>query len=134
MEQLDTISPDQPTLKSQTICVEDLLITRTLNIGLVLFCSLFETHPDVQDVFMPFKGMSKEDLSHSSQLRSHALRVMGTVEKCLSRIDEPKKLEEMLHELGARHVMYSAKVDYIDVSIPSLLPFCCKLTGSWFNA
>lgn len=41
---------------------------------------------------------------------------MGTVEKCLARINEPKKMEEMLHDLGTRHVMYSAKVDYVDVS------------------
>ena len=81
-----------------------------------LFFRLFETHPDVQDVFMPYKGLSQEDLSHSSTLRDHALRVMGTVEKCLARINEPKKLTDMLHDLGARHVMYTAKVDYIDVS------------------
>lgn len=78
---------------------------------------LFETHPDVQEVFMPFKGKSKEDLSHSAQLKAHALRVMGTVEKCLARINEPKKMEELLHDLGAKHVMYNARVDYIDVSI-----------------
>ncbi|KAK6182322.1 hypothetical protein SNE40_010033 [Patella caerulea] len=83
--------------------------------------SLFETHPDVQDVFMPFKGKSKEDLKQNTQLRSHALRVMGTVEKCLARINEPKKLEEMLHELGARHVMYNAKVDYIDLIGPQFI-------------
>ena len=77
---------------------------------------LFETHPDVQDVFEPFKGKTMEDLKYSNQLRSHALRVMGTVEKCLARINEPKKLQAMLHDLGSRHVMYSAKVDYIDVS------------------
>lgn len=81
---------------------------------------MFETHPDVQDVFMPFKGMTKEDLQYSNQLRTHALRVMGTVEKCLARIEEPKKLHEMLSELGSRHVMYSAKVDYIDVGISTL--------------
>ena len=81
-----------------------------------IYCRLFEAHPDVQDVFMPFKGLTKDDLQHSNQLRSHALRVMGTVEKCLARIDEPKKLEQVLSDLGSRHVMYNAKVDYIDVS------------------
>lgn len=69
---------------------------------------------------MPFKGMTKEDLQYSNQLRTHALRVMGTVEKCLARIEEPKKLQEMLSDLGSRHVMYNAKVDYIDVSIHHL--------------
>ena len=83
----------------------------------VLYVRLFETHPDVQDVFMPFKGGSVDDLKHSSQLKAHALRVMGTVEKCLGRIKEPTKLQQMLHDLGSRHVMYTAKVDYIDVSM-----------------
>ena len=66
---------------------------------------------------MPFKGMTKEDLQYSNQLKTHALRVMGTVDKCLARIDDTKKIQEMLHDLGSRHVMYNAKVDYIDVSI-----------------
>ncbi|ESO86864.1 hypothetical protein LOTGIDRAFT_73010, partial [Lottia gigantea] len=90
-------------------------------VGVVMFMNLFETHPDVQDVFMPFKGKSKEDLKQSTQLRSHALRVMGTVEKCLARINEPQKMDEMLHQLGSRHVMYNAKVDYIDLIGPQFI-------------
>lgn len=90
-------------------------------VGVVMFMRLFETHPDVQDVFMPFKGLTQDDLRHSSQLREHALRVMGTVEKCLARINEPKKMEEMLHDLGTRHVMYSAKVDYVDLIGPQFI-------------
>lgn len=40
------------------------------------FCHfrLFETHPDVKDVFMPFNGMKVDELQHSKQLRAHALR------------------------------------------------------------
>lgn len=39
------------------------------------FCfSLFETHPDVQQVFMPFSGIELEELKQSKQLRAHALR------------------------------------------------------------
>ena len=78
---------------------------------------LFESHPDVQNVFQPFKGMSPEDLSHSNQLRSHAMRVMGTVDKCLDCVNDQNMVVKVLHELGARHVMYTAKVDYMDVSI-----------------
>lgn len=83
---------------------------------IVYFSRLFESHPDVQNVFRPFKGMSPEDLSHSNQLRSHAMRVMGTVDKCLDCIHDQNLVVKTLHELGARHVMYTAKVDYMDVS------------------
>lgn len=60
--------------------------------------------------------MSPEDLSQSNQLRSHAMRVMGTVDKCLDCIHDQNMVVKTLHELGARHVMYTAKVDYMDVS------------------
>ena len=36
---------------------------------------LFETHPDVKEVFMPFSGIKVEELKHSKQLRAHALRL-----------------------------------------------------------
>lgn len=38
------------------------------------------------------------------------------VEKCFVRINEFKKMEEMLYDFGIRYVMYSVKVDYVDVS------------------
>ncbi|GIY14813.1 GLOBIN domain-containing protein [Caerostris darwini] len=87
--------------------------------------SLFETHPDVQDVFMPFKGMSPDELRHSKELRAHGLRVMGFVQKVVARFEEPDKSEVLLKELGKNHVMYGAKVDYVDVSTTahSLTPF-----------
>ena len=93
------------------------------------FNRLFETHPDVQDVFLPFKGQSLDELKQSRQLKSHVLKVMGTVEKCLARIDEPDKMESLLHDLGAKHLLYNARVDYIDVSylelsLPSLRKLC----------
>ncbi|XP_014786974.1 uncharacterized protein LOC106881192 [Octopus bimaculoides] len=90
-------------------------------VGVVMFMNLFETHPDVRDVFMPFRGLATEDMKQNSRLISHAFRVMGTVEKCLARINEPRRLEDMLKNLGARHVMYNAKVDYIDLIGPQFI-------------
>lgn len=84
-------------------------------------CSLFQTHPEVQDAFLPFQQLSKEDMEHSAILRSHALRVMGTVEKCIGRIKTPEKLENLMHELGERHTHYNARYDFVDVRSVSLL-------------
>ena len=83
---------------------------------IVIYFRLFETHPDIQDVFTPFRGMTKEEMKHSSSLKTHALRVMSAVEKLLARINDMDKVEQLLYEMGQRHMMYNAKVDYIDVS------------------
>lgn len=81
----------------------------------VFFYSLFQSHPEVQDAFLPFQQLAKEDMQHSDILRSHALRVMGTVDKCLTRIRTLKKLQHLMHELGERHIKYNAQFEFIDV-------------------
>ncbi|KAK6182325.1 hypothetical protein SNE40_010036 [Patella caerulea] len=90
-------------------------------VGVNMFMRLFETQPDVQDVFVPFKGKSADELKDSTQLKSHAMRVLSAVEKSIASFDNPKRLEEMLSDLGARHVMYNAKVDYIDLIGPQFI-------------
>ncbi|KAK8734353.1 hypothetical protein OTU49_006144 [Cherax quadricarinatus] len=44
-------------------------------VGVVLFMGLFETHPDVQEVFTPFRGLPMEEVQQSKELRAHALRL-----------------------------------------------------------
>ncbi|XP_062590826.1 neuroglobin-1-like [Saccostrea cucullata] len=84
-------------------------------VGVITFMNLFQTHPEVQDAFLPFQQLSKEDMEHSAILRSHALRVMGTVEKCIGRIKTPEKLHNLMHELGERHTHYNARYDFVDL-------------------
>lgn len=84
-------------------------------VGVVMFMNLFQTHPEVQDAFMPFQKLAQEDMEHSAILRSHALRVMGTVDKCLARIRTPEKLQTLMRELGERHVNYNARYDFVDL-------------------
>ncbi|XP_025105346.1 non-symbiotic hemoglobin 1-like isoform X1 [Pomacea canaliculata] len=90
-------------------------------VGVVMFVGLFETHPDVQDIFIPFKGKKLEDLWTSTDLKSHVLRVMGTVEKCLARIHEPAKMESILHELGVKHLLLNIRVEYLDLIGPQFI-------------
>ena len=87
-----------------------------LQLNIDLYSRLFETRPDAKELFVPFKHLSSEDMKHSTHLRAHALRVMGTVEKCLARIEEPEKLDELLHTLGRRHSVYNVKSEFVDVS------------------
>ena len=109
-------------------CSNQLLIPTYL---IIIFPRLFETHPEVQSVFMPFKSQNCESLMDNVQLKSHALRVMGTVDKCINRFHDPAKVRDMLHELGARHVMYNAKVDYMDVSTHNHSKQCQGLPQSF---
>jgi len=77
---------------------------------------LFDNHPEVQDAFLPFQQLSRKDMEQSAILRSHALRVMGTVDKCVARLDTPDKLKELMSDLGKRHMNYNTKEDFIEVS------------------
>ena len=43
-------------------------------------------------------------------------RVMGFVNKIISRLDSEEKYGPMMMELGIRHVSYGAKPQYVDVS------------------
>lgn len=67
-------------------------------------------------MFPPFNGLSREDLLHSHQLRNHGLRVMGFVEKCAARLDQPDKLVTLCKDLGLRHRQYRVPFPYLVVS------------------
>ena len=65
---------------------------------------------------MPFRTLQKSELEYNTILRSHAMRVMSTVDKCIARLDNRPKLREMMTEMGIRHQNYTVKMEYIDVS------------------
>ncbi|XP_045163876.2 cytoglobin-1-like isoform X2 [Mercenaria mercenaria] len=90
-------------------------------VGVVIFLDLFETHPEVQDVFMSFRTKDVSDLEYNKILRAHALRVMGTVDKCIYRLDNRDKLQDLMMALGMRHVNYSVKIQYIDLMGPQFI-------------
>ena len=83
---------------------------------LIYYFRLFEKSPDLQDLFVPFRGMNLDQLRHDEKLREHGLRVMGTIEKCVARLDSPKRMETMLSELGHKHVVLNIKPEYFEVS------------------
>ena len=70
----------------------------------------------MQQIFIPFRGLTADELRNCDKLRQHGLRVMNTVDKCIARIDKPERLENILHELGHKHVTFNIKTDYLDVS------------------
>ncbi|KAF0758616.1 neuroglobin-1-like [Aphis craccivora] len=73
----------------------------------LLILSLFETHPDVQQSFMPFKGVDLEDLKHSRQLRDHALRKVHKHKIIYQFIIIRQKIINYLNSTQTEHVQVS---------------------------
>ncbi|KAG8179367.1 hypothetical protein JTE90_016542 [Oedothorax gibbosus] len=115
------VEPITPRQKELIMETWKHLVDNISNVGVITFMNLFETHPDVQDVFMPFKGLSKEELRLSEELRAHGLRVMGFVQKVVARLEEPEKADNLLRELGKNHVMYGARRAYVDLIGPQFV-------------
>ncbi|XP_064107702.1 cytoglobin-2-like [Macrobrachium nipponense] len=95
--------------------------TNVARVGVVTFIGLFETHPDVQEVFIPFRGLPMEEVQQSKELRSHALRVMGFVEKAVRRLEEPEKLVPLIQECGKNHCHYGAQIQHVELVGPEFL-------------
>ncbi|CAL1531035.1 unnamed protein product [Lymnaea stagnalis] len=84
-------------------------------VGVETFMGLFNTHPDAIDSFLAFKDKTVQDLERSAVLKAHALRVMQTVDKCISRLDKLDKMAALLMQLGRRHVGYQANIKLIPI-------------------
>jgi len=82
-------------------------------IGVETFTGLFNTHPESYDSFLAFKDIDVRDIDKSSILKAHALRVMQTVDKCVSRLDQTDKMADLLRKLGRRHIDYQANARLI---------------------
>ncbi|KAK4329111.1 hypothetical protein Pmani_000522 [Petrolisthes manimaculis] len=113
-----TLTPEQKQLIKTTWTLIEASVAK---VGVVLFMGLFETHPDVQQVFTPFRGLQMEQVKQSKELRAHALRVMGFVEKAVRRLDQPEKLVRMIQECGRNHCHYGAQPDQVQHVVPQFL-------------
>jgi hypothetical protein len=76
---------------------------------------MFESRPELMEVFSKFKGRDLLELKRAGLLRQHALRVMATIDKVITRLDEPTALITLLKESGAHHKLYKVPQDYLQV-------------------
>ena len=76
---------------------------------------MFESRPELIEVFSKFKGRDIRELKRGGLLHQHALRVMATIDKVITRLDEPSSLIVLLKESGAHHKMYNVPQDYLQV-------------------
>ncbi|XP_060070622.1 uncharacterized protein LOC132550546 [Ylistrum balloti] len=115
---MDDFTLEQKHLVSSTWQIVSDDIAR---VGVITFMRLFEKHPDLQDLFVPFRGLNSDELRSNVRLREHGLRVMGTIEKGIARLHKPGNLYNMLYDLGNKHKMFDTKVEHFELIGPVLL-------------
>ncbi|ESO88775.1 hypothetical protein LOTGIDRAFT_125519, partial [Lottia gigantea] len=94
---------------------------------------LFEANPGVKHTFVTFRSVPSKELTNSSLLRAHALRVMTMVDKCVSRLDELDKVEETMKSLGNRHTKYQVMPEHVDLMGPHFVQAIQKCMESEWN-
>ncbi|GAU93856.1 hypothetical protein RvY_05727-1 [Ramazzottius varieornatus] len=83
--------------------------------------SLFETHPEMIQFFGNLRDLPPDMIKESKELRQHALRVMGFIEKCIARISSPEKLDAIIRQLGRHHVRYGAPPAFLQLVGPQFI-------------
>lgn len=106
------LTPEQVTILKTTWALCE---TTMGDVGVITFLKVFETHPSVLRTFSSLKGLKLEDLETSHQLRHHALRAVGFVNKAINRIDNEEKLNSLILENGRHHFEYDAKPHYFEL-------------------
>ncbi|XP_072544057.1 neuroglobin-like [Salminus brasiliensis] len=80
--------------------------------GVIMFVRLFENHPECKDAFFDFRNVTDPKVQASRELRTHGLRVMSFLEKCVARLEKPERLEQLVLELGRKHYHYHSNPKY----------------------
>ncbi|KAL4221503.1 hypothetical protein ACF0H5_019760 [Mactra antiquata] len=133
-----------PKLSVTEICVIrnnwQILKCHVANIGVITYVGMFEGRPEMKEVFSKFRNKDVSELRQTGLLRQHALRVMATIDKCITRLDEPSSLIPMLREVGVNHKKYKVPPDSIQIILPHFLNaikphiedyWCAELADAW---
>ncbi|KAH3828363.1 hypothetical protein DPMN_130321 [Dreissena polymorpha] len=78
---------------------------------------MFESRPELINVFSSFEGKELSELRHSRLLHEHALRVMATVESVISQIDDLPAVAKTLKEVGEIHRRYNVPSDLFQANM-----------------
>ncbi|ELT94512.1 hypothetical protein CAPTEDRAFT_227018 [Capitella teleta] len=104
-------------------------------LGTEVFVRMFESYPDLKSAFGPLRHMNKKDAGYEDVLRAHGIRVLSIVEQVLSKRHNMEEVLSILHDLGRKHLTFSAKVEYIDiVSQMFLFAIESALKEKWNNS
>ncbi|XP_043208556.1 globin-like [Amphibalanus amphitrite] len=103
-------------------------------VGVIMFTRLFEAHPEMQGNFKSFRDLDLEDLKMSQELRQHSSRVMGFVNKLISRLGTDEQLDTLTLQLCQRHLDYGALPQHMTIigdQFVSVLRSTLENEGSW---
>ena len=75
---------------------------KMLEVGILTFQKLFETHPSAKTKFLSFKDMEITDLRGSDMFHNHVSRVMATVKRVRfitfqENLEENNSFKNMVH-------------------------------------
>ena len=92
-----------------------LFLSETVLVCLTPYFRMFEGKPELLELFANFREHDLHEIKKNGLLRQHALRVMATVDKSVTRIDEPDAFIGLLKEVGNAHLKYNVPSTSIQV-------------------
>ncbi|XP_052820069.1 neuroglobin-like [Mya arenaria] len=109
---------------SQKVIVKDtwqILKLNIANVGVKTFVGMFESRPELIQIFGAFDGQELPSLQHSGLIHEHALRVMATVDAVVTQIDDRRTLARTLKDVGQKHRKYNVPSNIIPTILPHFL-------------
>ncbi|KAL8614374.1 hypothetical protein ACOMHN_007712 [Nucella lapillus] len=101
-------------------------------IGHIIFTELFAMSPMLMNLFEKYDAVviKDQDLGKGAAFsrrgryyatKSHVDKVMITLDKILAVLDDTKRFEYLMHELGDRHAERNVRIEYLDLFIPCFI-------------
>ncbi|WAR14413.1 NGB-like protein [Mya arenaria] len=82
---------------------------------------MFESRPELIQIFGAFDGQELPLLQHSGLLHDHASRVMATVDAVVTQLEDRHTLAVTLRDVGHIHRKYNVPNDLIPTILPHFL-------------
>jgi len=114
------VSHDTVLILLEWECTFAFSINKYINKFVIVHFRMFESRPELMELFSDFRGQGLSDIKKTGLLRHHALRVMATIDKCITRIGEPDDFIELLTEVGIAHRKYNVPTGFFQVTNATL--------------
>lgn len=109
----------RPTLTDQEKCLLQktwrTLESDPISVGIITFSKFFEAKPEALEMFNAFRELDPKNMEKSQEMKQHAARVMGFVNKVIARLDDDQKYLKLMEELGQRHGTYGALPELVEL-------------------